>query len=575
MGTLVRPPMKHPPKSATPAERRQVDRTHPAIVLLRADRDLDAPIGPLSVLLAQALATSFGDAVLVIHLAPAAHFADESRFGAHFGPPSLSPSTSTAGPPSRTPSIETDGGRVSRLRLPLPAEAWRAASLLRDKLRQLVPLFAYIFVDASARGEADLQAALLAELGSDELSGTVRRLVHLTRNGSAAPGPGPAPWSTLITYVLGPLPEHIAPPSLRVQRPGIGGQLDLAKRLAKRLRERLGGEAIEPRGEPYPEARVVPEWCRVRLDLLALAAQREPDLARLPEGMRRSIGRWARALTWRRVGVALGGSGAWGYAHVALMRSLEERGVPIDLIGGSSSGAVMGAFYSVLGAHGLDLAIARGPRFDRLVWLSTLTSTVIDLGAGADLGATLLEDLEVTFLPVATNLTFGRPEIITRSTVASAVRASASAPGIFASTITRAGLYVDGAISDNVPVVLVERMGADMLVACNPLPPPPRVSVRETKSPLGDFLAELNPINRLRDLRVSFELMIHDFGDCEPAETRVLYDPPPEANGLLRTFDFARAHDLVREVEREEGFRQTIERAVETWRKLAAPRLPA
>ena len=40
-----------------------------------------------------------------------------------------------------------------------------------------------------------------------------------------------------------------------------------------------------------------------------------------------------RAVTWRRVGVALGGSGAWGYAHVALMRQLEAHGVPIDLLG--------------------------------------------------------------------------------------------------------------------------------------------------------------------------------------------------------------------------------------------------
>src|SRR5262249_55335990 len=157
-------------------------------------------------------------------------------------------------------------------------------------------------------------------------------------------------------------------------------------------RERLGGDAIEPTGEPYPDARVVPERCRVRLDLPAIAAlstlearapaRRPLDL--LPEAARQSFARWARAVTWRRVGVGLGGSGAWGCAPVALMKQLEERGVPIDLVGGSSSGSLMGAFYSVLGRAGLDLAVERGARLEKLAWLSVVTSTVIDLGADAD-----------------------------------------------------------------------------------------------------------------------------------------------------------------------------------------------
>ncbi len=364
----------------------------------------------------------------------------------------------------------------------------------------------------------------------------------------------------------------------------MSGRLDAAQRMARRLGERLGGEAIEPQGEPYPEARVVPELCRVRLDLDGLGGawaggpRSAVALARLPEPARQSFARWARALTWRRVAVALGGSGAWGYAHIALMRALEARGVPIDLVGGSSSGSVMGAFYAVLGRAGLELAIARGARLEKLAWLSLLTSTVIDLGADADLGAVLLEDLEVLFLPVATNLTHGRAEVITRSTVASAVRASSSAPGLFASTITRTGLYVDGAICDNVPVVLVERMGADLLIACNPLPPPPRVVVPNSASPVGDFFAELNPIRRLSDLRVSFALMIHDFGDCEPSDTRIVYDPSPDAGSLagslFRTFDFGRARELVATVEKDPRFRETIDRSGEAYRALAAARGP-
>lgn len=564
--------MKHPPRSATPSERRQVDRTHPAVVLFHAAPGLMAPVPALTVLLAEALAGDFGDAVLVIHLKEPSGFEDDLHGYGASGPPSLSPSTSIAGPPSRTPSIDTDEGQAARLQLSLPADPRRAAAVLVDKLRQLLPLFAYIFIDPSAR-EPELGRRLLDELASPVLEDAVRRLVFLTR-GEGAPPPVPRAWSVLATRLLDPPAAHEAPPSLRPGRPKLLRRLDDARRMASRLRERLGGEAIEPQGEPYPEARVLPERCRVRVDVPALSALTRPVLSRLPEEQRRSFSRWARALTWRRVGVALGGSGAWGYAHVALMRQLHARGVPIDLVGGSSSGSVMGAFYSVLGPAGLELAIERGNRLEKLAWLSMLSSTVIDLGADVDLGSVLLEDLEVIFLPVATNLSRARAEVITRSTVASAVRASSSAPGLFASTITRSGVYVDGAISDNVPVVLVERMGADLLIACNSLPPPPAVSTLTPATPTEDFLAELNPIRRLRDLRVSFERMMHDFGDCEPSDTRVVYEPPPDSGTIFGTFQFGRARALVAAVEREPGFRDTVDRATEAYRRMAAPRQP-
>lgn len=560
--------MKHAPKLATPAERRQVERTHPALVMLTAPEAVAAPIGPLTVLLAQALARDFGDAALVVRLAEPL---GDDHWQPISAPPSLSPSTSLSGFHARHGGIATDVGHADRLELPVPADPRGAAEVLLDRLRPLFLRYAYVLVDPSARGAA-FGRRLADEIALADMRGVVRRLVVLDRE--EAPlivEPAATTWSVLRTRVLTARAEpHLPPRSLSPER--LRARLDAARRVVGSLIDRLGGAAIEPAGQPYPASRVVPERCRVRLDLDAIVQQAEPNLAMLPEGTRRTFTRWARALTWRRVGVALGGSGAWGYAHVALLSELEERGVPVDLIGGSSSGALMGAYYAVLGRVGLDLAVERGPRFQRLASLATVTSTVIDLGVEADLGGALLDDLEVLLLPVATNLSHGRAEVITKSTVASAVRASASAPFVFASTITRAGLYVDGAVSDNVPVVLVERMGADLLVACNPLPPPQNVRVRAPTTPLSDFLAELNPLNRLRDLLVSFELMFHDFGDCEEAETRVVYEPPPETSTLFRSFDYGRSRELVEMVKRDEIFRATVQRSADAWAKLAQPR---
>lgn len=586
--------MKHAPKLATPAERRQVDRTHPALVMLSAPEAMNAPLGALTVLLAQTLARDFGDAVLVVKLADGA--IGDDLWGTWSGPPSMSPSTSIAGFHGHHGGIRTDVGHADHLDLPVPADPRGAAEVLVDRLRPLFQRYAYVFVDPSGRGHA-FSRHLSDEIGLSDLRGVVRRLVVLGRDdeplhaepalrsrptlerlsasrhrGAAALSIAPpALWSVLKTRVLPPRePAHLPPEALSTE--GLRARVGAARRMFESLVERLGGAAIEPAGEPYPAARVVPERVRVHLDLAAVARQAEPNVALLPQASRQALSRWGRALTWRRVGVALGGSGAWGYAHVALLQELEDRGVPIDIIGGSSSGAIMGAYYAVLGRPGLDLAIERGPRFERLALASIITSTVIDLGGEADLGGALLEDLEILLLPVATNLSYARAEVITKSTVASAMRASASAPGVFASTITRAGLYVDGAVSDNVPVVLVERMGADLLIACNPLPPPPNVRVRLPTTPLSDFLAELNPINRVRDLIVSFSLMFHDFGDCEEADTRVVYEPPPDASALFATFNYGSARALVDKVKQEPAFRLTVQRCADAWARLGGPR---
>jgi hypothetical protein len=69
-------------------------------------------------------------------------------------------------------------------------------------------------------------------------------------------------------------------------------------------------------------------------------------------------------------------------------------------------------------------------------------------------------------------------------------------------------------------------------------------------------------------------MMIQRFGECEPSETRVVYEPPPDANALFGTFHFSRAPTLVDAVEREPRFRETIDKSVEAWSRLAAPRVP-
>jgi len=538
--------MKHSHKSTFYPAPSAPEKSYPALVILEEQRGLSAPLGTITSLLAQAIAADFGDGVIIVHIVDAE-------------------------PTSRRDPVIRGTRGIDEVWLNAPAELAETFHLVVSKLASLGDRYAYMFLDASLR-PPDFTRFLIARLATADLGAMVLRLVFLTKDHTPphfSPG-----WSVLRTDLL---PRRNKDHFIRNERHGRDNwgprdYINEARDLTSGLYARLGGAAIEPQGEPYPCARVKPEWCRVRLDLSALASSKSHDLSDLTDNARETFSRWGRALTRRRVGIALGGSGSWGYAHVALMQELCKHKVPIDLVGGSSSGSLMGAYYAVLGRDGLDLAIRRGQRFARMALMSTITTTIIDVAADADLGPVLLEDLEVILLPVATNLSYARAEVITRSTVGSAVRASSSAPGVFASTITRAGLYVDGAITDNVPVVLVERMGADLLLACNSLPPPPSVHVDMPATALQDFVAEFHPWNRIRDLAVSFSLMFHDFGECEDAATRVIYSPPPQLSPLFRTLEFQRATEIVDHVKGEEQFQEMIQKSMEAWSNLARAR---
>src|SRR5262249_17060623 len=86
----------------------------------------------------------------------------------------------------------------------------------------------------------------------------------------------------------------------------------------------------------------------------------------------RAFARLARVVNGHTVGLALGGGGAWGYSHVALLRNLEDQGGPIDYIAGTSFGAVVGGLYAVGGMRALDQLVeansASGPGIGPTLW---------------------------------------------------------------------------------------------------------------------------------------------------------------------------------------------------------------
>ena len=316
----------------------------------------------------------------------------------------------------------------------------------------------------------------------------------------------------------------------------------------------------------------------MRLDLDAISAMPDPRYALLPESMRESLSRLGRAMTHRRVGVALGGSGAWSYGHVALLRGLLALDIPIDMVSGASGGALVGAYYCAQGLHGLDTYVRRALTLQLLIVPAMFSMSVLQAMINFDLGPVKLEETEVPMFPIATNLTTGRQEIMANTTLGFAVRAASSAPGLFASTIIGKTIYVDGAVANNVPATVVRDLGADLVIASNALPAPiGRPIFYPTVTSIGRFLQQLNPLGRIGDFLTSVSLTFHNTGNYQAraAEAQVLYQPTPQYLPLLRAFNFVAAQRIMKNTVEDVRFAETLRSAKAAWDTMAEPRVPS
>ncbi|WP_150912225.1 patatin-like phospholipase family protein [Marinobacter halotolerans] len=204
------------------------------------------------------------------------------------------------------------------------------------------------------------------------------------------------------------------------------------------------------------------------------------------------------------VALVLSGGGAKGMAHVGVLRVLEEIQVPVDIVVGTSAGSAVGALYSL----GMTVEEIED-RFINLDWLSSfrddpgrvfkpvrrkrqdwrfpitpgigVSAEGLELGggfiAGQNLGfilneltldAALVEDfdrLPLPFRAVATDLESGDAVVIGSGSLAEAIRASMSIPGVYAPVFRDGRLLIDGGVANNLPVSVARELGADVIIA--------------------------------------------------------------------------------------------------------------
>jgi NTE family protein/lysophospholipid hydrolase len=176
----------------------------------------------------------------------------------------------------------------------------------------------------------------------------------------------------------------------------------------------------------------------------------------LRAGRQRDYARLARFLSSRAVGVVLGGGGARGFSHLGVLRALEENGIPIDLLGGNSMGALIGAQY----ACGLPIdeirtrtqRFALGGERPTLPLISLLSGKRLARDLQHMFGDMRIEQLWRPFFASACNLSQACTTVQDSGLLWRAVLASNSPAGLLPPVLFNGDLLVDGAILDNVPV---------------------------------------------------------------------------------------------------------------------------
>jgi NTE family protein len=207
-----------------------------------------------------------------------------------------------------------------------------------------------------------------------------------------------------------------------------------------------------------------------------------------------------------KVGLALGGGGARGLAHIGVLKVLKRENIPINLIVGTSMGAIIGAAYALkkdistlekivekyskIGVFNINLSFSEKEKKDKPYFFKKMSDFLKKVYAfnlelrreylndGEDLkkiindlvGDKVFADTKIPFAAVAADLIKGEKVILNQGKLFNALLASASIPGIFPPIILDGKTLVDGGIVDVVPIETARSLGANFIIAVNVSP---------------------------------------------------------------------------------------------------------
>ncbi|GAA0247979.1 patatin-like phospholipase family protein [Rhodanobacter caeni] len=232
-----------------------------------------------------------------------------------------------------------------------------------------------------------------------------------------------------------------------------------------------------------------------------------------------------------KIGLALGGGAARGFAHIGVIKMLEASGIHPDVVAGTSAGSVVGALY----ASGMDpfqlqqaaLALDEASIRDvRLFSGGLVQGRKLQDYINKEVGDRPIERLQLPFAAVATQLESGRRTVFVLGNTGQAVRASSSVPGVFEPTAIDGKHYVDGGVVSPVPVDAARELGADVVIAVD-------ISAKPDAS---------NPADMLGIIGKSITIMGRQLGEQELARADVVIHPKLDGIGAA---DFAQKDQAI------------------------------
>lgn len=172
------------------------------------------------------------------------------------------------------------------------------------------------------------------------------------------------------------------------------------------------------------------------------------------------------------IGLALGSGAARGLAHIGILKALEENNINIDIISGSSAGALIGGLYCC--GISPDMIRKLAIQIDKRMWMDltvprkgVLKGDRIEEILKLITGNKRIENLDKKLIIVATDLNKSEKVIIREGPVYKAIRASISIPGFFEPVRIGEKILVDGGVVDRVPVKVIKDEGADFVIAAD------------------------------------------------------------------------------------------------------------
>ena len=222
----------------------------------------------------------------------------------------------------------------------------------------------------------------------------------------------------------------------------------------------------------------------------------------------------ASSTTPIRVGIALGGGAAKGFAHIGVIKMLEANGLAPAVVSGTSAGSVVGALYAS-GMNAFDMqekAVALDEAKIRDLQLSSgglVLGQKLEDYVNEQVRRKPLEQMAKPFVVVATRLEDGERTVFARGNTGQAVRASSSVPGVFQPVTIGKYHFVDGGIVSPVPVDAVRQLGADIVIAVD-------ISNKARGQTPGDMLGTLGQ---------SIAIMGQKLGQAELARADVIIRP--------------------------------------------------